>query len=232
MKHTINNLENLLYFIWVIFKKEFLVQLNTKNFIGLSIPTSLILIVLFSFLINPSATDLLRYLPGVIWLVFSLSGMLILTELFLEDVKNSVLDAILLSPIPREGIYYGKAIAFSLMLLILQFSTICIVFFIFNINFFTIGFIIIISLSTLGFSLLGTLLSAMLCQVKFRQILGPLLFFPLYLPIMISSVEASLAHFGVKPEFGYSTWIFIIIAYDILLFLLCPWAFKYVVEKT
>ena len=129
MKHTINNLENLSYFIWVIFKKEFLVQLNTKNFIGLSIPTSLILIVLFSFLINPSATDLLRYLPGVIWLVFSLSGMLILTELFLEDVKNSVLDAILLSPIPREGIYYGKAIAFSLMLLILQFSTIFIVFF-------------------------------------------------------------------------------------------------------
>ena len=160
----------LLYFIWVIFKKEFLVELHTKSFIGLSVPTSLILIVLFSFLINPSVAELNRYLPGVIWLVFSLSGMLILTELFSEDLKNAILDAILLSPIPREGIYYGKAIVFSLMLLILLF---------FNINFFTIGFIIIVILSTFGFSLLGTLLSAMLCQVRFRQILGPLLFFPL-----------------------------------------------------
>ena len=222
----------LLYFIWVIFKKEFLVELHTKSFIGLSVPTSLILIVLFSFLINPSVAELNRYLPGVIWLVFSLSGMLILTELFSEDLKNAILDAILLSPIPREGIYYGKAIVFSLMLLILQFSTLLIVFLIFNINFFTIGFIIILIISTFGFSLLGTLLSAMLCQVRFRQILGPLLFFPLYLPIMISSVEASLAHFGVKPEFGYSTWIFVIIVYDVLLLLLCPWAFKYVVEKT
>jgi heme exporter protein B len=87
-----------------------------------------------------------------------------------------------------------------------------------------------ILLATLGFSLIGTLFSAMAAQTRSREIMLPVLFFPIILPVILAAVEASTRAVGGQTFIGLGRWLPLIAVFDALFLVICPWVFSYIVE--
>ena len=91
--------------------------------------------------------------------------------------------------------------------------------------------VVVIILATFGFSLVGTLFSAMAAQTRSREIMLPILFFPIILPVIIASVEASTLAIGGQTIVGLDRWLPLIGVFDALFLVICPWVFSFVVEE-
>jgi heme exporter protein B len=94
---------------------------------------------------------------------------------------------------------------------------------------FTLIFTIV--LATLGFALVGTLFSAMAAQTRSREIMLPVLFFPIILPVIIAAVEASARAIGGETFAGLGRWLPLIAVFDAVFLVICPWVFSFVVEE-
>ena len=88
-----------------------------------------------------------------------------------------------------------------------------------------------IVLATLGFATVGTLFSAIAVQTRSREIMLPVLFFPIILPVIIGAVEASSQAIGGEASGVFSQWLPLIGVFDALFLVICPWVFSYVVEE-
>ena len=91
--------------------------------------------------------------------------------------------------------------------------------------------ILTILLATLGFATVGTLFSAIAVQTRSREIMLPILFFPIILPVLIGAVEASNIALGYGSGIGLDRWLPLIVVFDVLFLVICPWVFSFVVEE-
>ena len=179
--------------IWAIFRKDLLVELRTKDSFNSMLFFGVIVLVIFNFALASTRESIRSAVPGILWVAFAFSGTLGLNRLFAAEKENSCLQGLLMIPVDRGVIYLGKMLAATVFMLISE-----IVIFIFSLVFFNLTvwkelpwLILIFLIGTLGFTAVGTLLSAIAVNTKMREVLLPLILFPVILPILINAVEAT-----------------------------------------
>lgn len=187
-------------------------------------------LLLFSFAIGPSAA-LRQYAGGFLWLGLLLSSTLTLSESFLAEMENRALEGLLLLPVSPRVLYYGKALANTIQLVVLGIALIPVMVVLYDAGTDRIPTILmIIVLGSAGISAPGTLYSAMTSQARAKQTLLPLLLFPLIVPVLLASVKAtSLAILGDPMGQGRS-WAFLLLAFNGIYWSLCGLLFDRVVE--
>ena len=138
---------------------------------------------------------------------------------------------LLLSPVSRDAIFLGKAAASFLFMLIVE--AVLLPIFAALLNFSGVSFTLVLTivLATIGFALVGTLFSAIAVQTRSREIMLPVLFFPVILPVLVAAVEASKLAIGGESLVGLGRWLPLIGAFDALFLVICPWAFSVIVEE-
>lgn len=179
--------------VWAVFRKDLFIELRTKDSLNAMLFFGIVVLVVFNFALE-SARDAIRdAVPGVLWVAFVFSGTLGLNRMFAAEKENSCLQALLMAPIDRGIIYLGKMLAATVFMLIAE-----IVIFIFSLIFFNLTvwaeipyLILVFLVGTLGFTAVGTLLSAISANTKMREVLLPLILFPVVLPILVNAVEAT-----------------------------------------
>jgi heme exporter protein B len=223
-----------------IAKKDLKQEFRTKQMLNSMVIFALLVIVIFSFAfgnessifikdINKKVVDLLA--PGMLWIAFTFAGMLGLSRSFAGEKEEGCLEGLKLCPVDRAEIYNGKVISNAVLMFLMEITTIPIFVVLFNYDLKNIpGLALVIILGTFGFIFVGTLLSALTVNTRTREILLPVILFPVLIPVILSAVTATgtLLSSGEISEIWGELQILAI--YGIIFFIVAQLVFEYTIE--
>jgi len=163
----------------------------------------IVVVVVFNFALESLSDSSRSAVPGILWVAFAFSGTLGLHRMFASEKENSCLQGLMLIPADRGVIYLGKMLAATVFMLITE-----IIIFVLSLVFFNLTvwkeipyLILVFLVGTLGFTTVGTILSAISVNTKLREVLLPLILFPVILPVLINAVEATSIILN-SPDYG------------------------------
>ena len=217
--------------ILAILWKDVLLETRTKDIVVAVLVFSLLVIVIFSFALDPSPGMVGLVAPGVLWVAFVFGGVLGLTRSFALEKDAGSMDGLLLAPVSRDTVFFGKMLANLLFMLLVEALVFPIFAVIFNLPLTAPGLVPVALLATLGIATVGTVFSAMAINTRAREVMLPLLFFPVAVPVILAAVEASgvVLREGGLGETGQ--WLPLLAAFDALFLVACPVAFHLVLEE-
>jgi heme exporter protein B len=188
-------------------------------------------LLLFSFAIGPSSEALRTYAGGFLWLALMLSSTLSLAESFQSEMDERALEGLLLLPVSPRAIFYAKAVANALQLVLLGVGLVPVMVVLYDAATPRLaGLLGVIVLGAAGLSAPGTLYAAMTAQARARQTLLPLLLFPLVVPVLLSAVKATSLLIQGDPMGQLRDWTLLLAIFDLVYWSLCGLLFERVVE--
>ncbi|MDY6835671.1 MAG: heme exporter protein CcmB [Chloroflexota bacterium] len=215
----------------VIVWKDILSQLRSKDVFTSVLVFALLTIIIFNFAFDLDAESTRTVAPGILWVAFTFAGVLNLNRTFVQEKENGCLDGLLLCPVDRTVIYVGKMVGSFLFMLVVEIIILPIFSILYDFDLFVPKLIVVTVLATLGFAAIGTIFSAMSANTKARDIMLPILFFPMVTPIIIAAVEASALALENAPWADFSTWLQILIAFDVVFLIVSSLIFEFITEE-
>lgn len=213
-------------------RKELLLQWRTRSQMMAVFVFGATSLLLFSFAIGPDASALRTFSAGFLWLGLLLSSTLTLAESFHSEMENRALEGLLLLPSDPRALYYGKAIANWLQLTLLGIALVPVMVVLYDAGTTQLLKLLgIIILGAAGLSAPGTLYAGMTAQVKAKQMLLPLLLFPLIVPALLASVKATSLVILGDPMNQLNAWITLLAAFDLIYWSLCGLLYGRVIEE-
>lgn len=210
--------------VWKDLKLEF----RSRDILVSVLVFGLLVALLFSFALKPSPGEGARLAPAILWVALAFSGTITVTRTFVREQEQGGLEGLLLTPASRDAIFLGKALTSFLFMLAVEAVLLPAFSALLAAPLLSAGIAVTAVLATLGFATLGTLFSAIAVQTRSREIMLPVLFFPIILPLLIGAVESS-AH--ALSGGGFSRWLPLMGVFDALFLVLCPWAFGAIMEE-
>ena len=182
----------------------------------------LVVIVLFNFALNVDAQLEDRLAPGVLWVTFAFSGVLAMNRAYALEKDRGSLEGLLLCPVSGDALYFGKMLGIFLFMLLLQAMLLPVFAVLFNFSAFSVGLGLAILLATLGLATVGTLFAAMAVQTRSREIMLPVLFLPIVLPVLIGAVELTSRAIEGEGILDTGRWLPLLGVFDAIFLVLCP----------
>ena len=216
--------------VLTIFWKDILLEIRTKEIVASILVFALLVLVIFNFAFEPETATMSLVAPGILWVAFTFAGVLGLNHVFALERENSRLAGLLLCPIDHMVIYWGKLLGSFTFMLAIEIIVTPIFLVLLNLPLFLPRLLLIIVLATLGFTSVGTLFSALAINIRARDIMLPILFLPIVVPVVIAAVEATAVVLQSGPWGDMLTWLQIMIAFDIIYLVVATLVFQYVVE--
>lgn len=217
--------------LYAVIWKDLMTELRSKELISGMLVFSLLVIFIFNFALEMDARTRNSITAGVIWVTLIFAGTIGLNRSMAVEKDRGCLDGLLLAPVDRTAIYFGKSIANWIFMLIVAVIILPIYSLLYNNNVISLGLILVILLGSEGYVAVGTLLSSMAIQARTRDILLPILLFPVIIPILIAAVKASNGFLNGVPFNELTTWIYLLIAYDVIFTSVAFMVFDAVVEE-
>lgn len=180
---------------FVIAKKDLQTELRTKESINAAASFALVILVLFSFAFDLGREELYAISGGLLWLVYSFAGALIVNRGFARELPNDCLDVLIASPAPPWAIFLGKSVAAFCLLLIVELISLPVFGLFYNIRW-TDSFgslTLVILLATWGITVVGTAFSAVTVNVRLRELMLPVLLYPILIPLLIGAMGTTTA---------------------------------------
>ncbi|HDP69271.1 MAG TPA: hypothetical protein ENN38_00455 [Actinobacteria bacterium] len=230
---------NYMRHIMALVQKDIVAELRTKEMLNSMVLFVLLTMVVFNFAFG-SGSAMEAVSSGLLWVAFMFAAILGLNRVFVHEKDEGCLDGLMLCPMDRSAIYFSKAISNFVFLTLVE----LIAFPVFTIFFVQKSFlshlwflIIILLLSNVGISAVGTLLSAVSINTKARDLMLPILFLPVIVPILVAAVKSTelvLTASAIdvqKFETDMIVWLRTLAIYDIIFVLVGFLTFEYVVEE-
>ncbi len=198
--------------------KDFVTELKTRELLSAMFIFALLVILIFIFSINLSIVKASEVGPGILWVAFLFAGTIGLNRSFMLEKENGCLMGLMLVPADRTAIYFGKLISNLIFLSIMELFILPLFMIFFNIDLLShLGpLLVVVFLGTLGFCALGTLLSSLSSNLKTREIMLPILLYPLLIPIVIGAVRMTGQILDGIELFDMMKWIGLTASFDII----------------
>jgi heme exporter protein B len=174
-----------------IARKDLRTEWRTKESLNASVSFALVILVLFSFAFDLDREERLAISGGLLWLVYSFAGALIVNRSFARELPNDCLDVLIASPAPGWALFLGKAIACFLLLMLVELISLPIFGLFYNVrwagSFWAL--LLVIALATWGITVVGAAFSAVTVNVRLRELMLPVLLYPVLIPLLIGAME-------------------------------------------
>ncbi|MYA61670.1 MAG: heme ABC transporter permease CcmB [Dehalococcoidia bacterium] len=177
--------------IFAILVKDLLLELRTRDILLSMVLFGLLVIVVFNFAIDPTPRMVAAVAPGILWVSFTFGGVLGLNRSFGLEKDRGNLHGLMLAPVSRDALYFGKMLGNFLFMVIVEAIVYPAFAIIFNLPLWVPELIPIILLATLGISAVGTIFSAMSVNTRSREVMLPALFLPVVVPVNYGGAEAA-----------------------------------------
>ena len=212
--------------------KDIVSEFRSRETISSMLIFCLIVVVIFNFMFEPGSTLVREMVPGILWVAITFAGILGLNRSFIYEVDQGCLMGLLLCPVDHYMLYLGKMLGNFFFMIIMEIIIIPLMIILFNLNILNIIFplALIIFLGTLGFAAVGTLLSAISVNTRAREILLPILLFPIAIPVLLAAVKATGSLINEGTFASAESWVKILTGFDIIFLVLSSLLFEYVVE--
>ncbi len=204
--------------VGVIVWKDFVTEWKTREMFSSMFIFAVLVILIFIFSLNLSVVNTNEVGPGILWVAILFSGTIGLNRSFMLEQENHCLEGLMLAPVDRSAIYFGKMVSNLLFLLIMEAFILPLFMIFFNVDLISHIFpvLFIMFIGTLGFSALGTLLASLSSNLKTRDIMLPILLYPLMVPIAIGSVRMTSQVLAGEKLSSMMNWIGLTLCFDII----------------
>ncbi len=217
--------------VFAVVWKDLAAELRSRELLGAMLVFALLVILIFNFALELSIRTMETVTSGVLWVTFTFAGTLGLNRSMAIEKDRGCLDGLLLAPVDRSALYFGKMLGNLIFMFIVEAIVLPIFSLLYNVNLFEPRLLVVILLGSLGYAAVGTLLASMSVQARTRDVLLPILLFPIVLPIVVAAVKASnniLLGFEMAEIWP---WLNILIAYDVIFIAVAFMVFDFVVEE-
>lgn len=211
--------------------KDLVAELRNKEIVSAMLVFSLLVVLIFNFALELDRYARVNVAAGVLWVILVFSSTLALNRTFAAEKERNSMDGLLLAPVDRSVIYFGKLLITLIFVLLVQTVVIPVFSILFNVDLLKPMFLLVVLLGATGYVVVGTLLSAMAVHTRAREVMLPILLFPITVPIVLAAVRASegiLAGLDWRRVAGP---INLIIAYDIIFLAISYMVFDYLVDE-
>ncbi len=211
--------------------KDLTAERRSRELLSAMLVFALLVILSFNFALDLDPKTRGSVASGVLWVTFIFAGTLGLNRSMATEKDRGCLDGLLLAPIDRSAIYFGKAIANLAFMLIVEAIVFPLYSVLYNVNLFLPGLLLTVILGSVGYVAVGTLLSSMAVQARTRDMLLPILLFPVALPVLIAAVKASAGYLSGLPLEEITPWLNLLGVYDVIFIAVAFMVFDFVVEE-
>ncbi|HVF26200.1 MAG TPA: heme exporter protein CcmB [Anaerolineales bacterium] len=220
-------LQAILAIVWKDLRAEF----RSFELVSSMLVFSLLVILIFNFALELDIKTRQTVTAGVLWATFAFAGTLGLNRSMSIERDRGCMDGLLLAPVDRSAIYFGKFISNLAFMLLVEVCVLPIYSLLYNTNLFQPGLILVILLGSIGYTAVGTLLAAMSVQTRTRDVLLPILLFPVAFSVLLAAVKASGGFLSNSELTDILLPINLLIAYDVIFIAVAFMVFDIVVEE-
>ena len=215
--------------VLAILWKDIRCELRSKQtWMGMGL-FALLVLVIFNFAFDLRVDNKAAIAPGVLWVAFVFASLLGLGRTIAAEREKGSLDRLLLCPVDRKAIYLAKLLGNLLFIGVVEIVALPVFAALFDVPLFAATLLPIVLLGTLGIATVGTLFSAMAAATRARELLLPVLVFPLIVPVVISAVRATGSL--MVPALNEPPWIGLMAAFDIIFLSISMLTFEFVIEE-
>lgn len=211
--------------------KDLAAELRSRELLSAMLVFSLLVILVFNFALELQPKTRQEITAGVLWVTFAFAGTIGLNRSMAVEKDRGCLDGLLLAPVDRSAIFFGKALSNLVFMLIVEIVVLPIYSVLYSVNLFNPGLLGIILLGSVGYVAVGTLLASMAVQTRTRDVLLPILLFPVVIPVLVSAVQASKGFLAGLEFAEVATWVNLLAVYDVIFIAVSFMIFEFVVEE-
>ncbi len=190
---------------------------------------ALLVLVIFNFAFDLRADNKAAIAPGALWVAFVFASLLGLGRTLASEQENGAMDRLMLCPVDRKAIYLAKLLGNLVFIAVVEIIAVPVFAALFNVPLFTGELLPVVALGTLGIATIGTLFSTIAAATQARELLLPILVFPLIVPVVIGAVRATGAL--MAPSINEPPWLGLILAFDVIFLSISLLVFEYVIEE-
>jgi heme exporter protein B len=217
--------------VFAIVWKDLAAELRSREMLSAMLVFALLVILVFNFALELDIATRQTVTSGVLWVTFAFAGTLGLNRSMAVEKDRGCLDGLLLAPVDRSAIYFGKALSNLAFMLIVEAIVLPVYSLLYSTNLFRLGLIGVILLGSVGYVAVGTLLASMAVQARTRDVLLPILLFPVVLPVLVAAVKASSGYLQGLDVGTIVPWINLLIVYDVIFIAVAFMTYDSVVEE-
>ena len=219
---------------FLVLRKDFAIEVKSREILYTTLLFALSCVLVFSIAFVKEGEPLEDAAAGILWIAVAFAGTLALGRTFERERYGETLRALLLAPAPRAAIYVGKMLGIVLLLAVVELLLVPLVAVLFHAPLFAEPLLLaaLLAAGTLGFSAVGALFAAMLVRARTRDVMLPILLYPMTVPVMIAGVRGTSAVLQSPADTSSAImWIGLLSSFDVVFVTLALWTFEPVMTE-
>lgn len=220
-------LRGILAILW----KDLAAEARSKELLSAMLVFSLLTIIIFNFALELDKAARDSVTAGVVWVTIIFAGTLGLNRSLAQEQDRGSLEGLLLTPVDRSAIYFGKMVGNLLFMTVIEAIILPLFSLLFRVPLLHWGVALTTALGTVGYAAVGTLLAAMAVRTRAREVMLPVLLLPVVIPVLLAGVKATSGFLQAIPLDEITPWLNLLAGYDVLFIAVAILVFDYVVEE-
>ncbi|HSC27188.1 MAG TPA: heme exporter protein CcmB [Vicinamibacterales bacterium] len=220
--------------VWLVVRKDLLIEFRSREILytTLFFAVSCVLVFAFGFVREGRAVE--DAAAGSLWIAIAFSGTLALGRAFERERQSETLRALMMAPIDRPALYVGKLVGVLLLLAAVEAIVVPLVALMFQAPLLSHPFLMLglLASGTIGFAAVGTLFAAMLVRARSRDVLLPVLLYPITIPVIIAGVRGTAVLLQAEVDVPMArAWLSMLVFFDVVFVTLALWTFEPVMTE-
>lgn len=220
--------------VWLVTRKDLVIEVRSREIVYTTIFFAISCVLVFAFGFVREGRAIADAAAGILWIAIAFSGTLALGRAFERERQSETLRALMMAPVDRPALYVGKLLGVLALLGAVELIVVPLVALMFQASLFG-HFLLILGLlvsGTVGFAAVGTLFAAMLVRARSRDVLLPVLLYPITIPVIIAGVRGTAALLQVEADVPMArAWLSMLIFFDVVFITLALWTFEAVMTE-
>ena len=222
--------------VWVITRKDILIETRTREILFTTLFFALACVLVFAFGFVKEGRPMEDVAAGILWIAIAFSGTLALGRAFERERQGETLRALLIAPIDRPALYVGKLLGILILLAVVEAIVVPLVALMFQAALFDHALLMLglLVTGTVGFAAVGTLFAAMLVRTRSRDVMLPVLLYPITIPVIIAGVRGTAALLQ-QPAADLAmarAWLSMLLFFDVVFVTISLWTFEPVMTES
>ena len=218
------------YHLFVMVRKDFLLEVRSKDVVLPVFIFSFLVVVTFNFALESTPNTANLIVPGILWVSVLFGAVVGFGRMFLSESEQGAFQGLLTAPIGRDVIFFGKVISNVLFLLLIESILLPILVVLFNVTLSPLYMLYVSIPALFGISLSGMLFASISMNMRAKEVMLPILFLPVVVPIILGAVESTYAVMNGDNLDQFLKWITLMIVFDLIYSVLGPVSFTMIVE--
>ncbi|MFQ5928927.1 MAG: heme exporter protein CcmB [Acidobacteriota bacterium] len=204
--------------IWLLAEKDLKIEYRSRQAFLSTLFFALLILVIFNFAFDPGSRATREAAPGILWVALLFPGIIQLNRSFQTEMEEGTLYGLILSPMDRGVFFLGKLLANLSFLMVIDLLILLafVIFFNFSFTVQLLWIVLLVALAGVGFTAVGTVFAAMVSSIRTREVLLPILLFPILVPIILAAVNGTQEVLILEEIRFLTRWIQLLVAFDVI----------------